>query len=92
MTSLRERFVLTLEVMPDGSATAVIRLRRFLKMAKRAYGLRCTRAEAFPDTPTAEHEEGTARACPIPQPPRPDRPRVKWTARPRRVHGTDRRA
>lgn len=44
MTPPREKFRLDLEALPDGGAPAVIRLKRFLKMALRAYGLRCTAA------------------------------------------------
>ena len=43
MSASRERFTLTVEALPD-SAPAVIRLRRWLKMGLRAFGLRCTAA------------------------------------------------
>jgi hypothetical protein len=50
VTAPRERYQLTLEALPD-SAPAVIRLRRFLKAALRAYGLRCTSAvELHPES------------------------------------------
>ena len=40
------RFALVLQAVPDpGGAPAIIRLRRFLKMALRSYGLRCVRCE-----------------------------------------------
>lgn len=44
--STGERFALVRQAVPDpGGAPAIIRLRRFLKMALRSYGLRCTRCE-----------------------------------------------
>lgn len=50
MKEPRERYRLDLEAVPDFGAPAVIRLRRFLKAALRAYGLRCTSAvELHPD-------------------------------------------
>jgi hypothetical protein len=55
VSAQRERFSLTLEAPPDGGAPGPIRLKRFLKMALRAYGLRCTSAvELHEDTPPAE--------------------------------------
>ena len=37
------RYSLTLQALPDnGGPPAIIRLRRFLKMALRSYGLKCT--------------------------------------------------
>jgi hypothetical protein len=42
--SKRERYRLDLEALPSWGAPAVIRLRRFLKAALRAYGLKCTSA------------------------------------------------
>lgn len=37
-----ERFALVLRAVPDpGGVPAIIRLRRFLKMSLRSYGLRC---------------------------------------------------
>ena len=44
MPQPRERYRLDLEALPDGGAPAAIRLKRFLKMALRAYGLRCVAA------------------------------------------------
>jgi hypothetical protein len=42
------RFALVLQAMPDPSgAPAIIRLRRFLKMALRSYGMKCIRCEAI---------------------------------------------
>jgi hypothetical protein len=46
----RERLALTLEALPN-DAPPIIRLRRFLRMALRSYGLRCTRVVALPDDP-----------------------------------------
>jgi hypothetical protein len=45
--STGERFTLVLQAVPDpGGAPAITRLRRFLKMALRSYGLRCDRIES----------------------------------------------
>ena len=62
-------FALTLEALPSwDKAPAINRLRRFLKMALRSYGLKCTEAReitpALPDaagrmrTPPAATENG----------------------------------
>ena len=54
MKQPRERYALTLESLPD-DAPPIIRLRRFLKMALRAYGLRCTSAvQLHDDSPVTE--------------------------------------
>jgi hypothetical protein len=53
--SKRERYRLDLEALPDGGAPGPIRLKRFLKMALRAYGLRCLAAvELHEDSPATE--------------------------------------
>ena len=42
-------FALVLQAIPDpGGAPAIVRLRRFLKAALRAYRLRCVRCEPLP--------------------------------------------
>jgi len=43
MKASGEKFMVELQAMPQWSTPAVKRLRAFLKMAKRSYGLRCTR-------------------------------------------------
>ena len=45
MKEEKPTFALTLEAVPGSDVPAAIRLKRFLKSALRAYGLRCTRAE-----------------------------------------------
>ena len=41
-----ERFALVLQAVPDpDGAPSIIRLRRFLKMALRSFGLRCVKIE-----------------------------------------------
>jgi hypothetical protein len=58
----RERFLVELEALPH-SASAVNRMRRFLKMALRAYGLRCTDVREV--RPQADaHGEADAEAPP----------------------------
>jgi hypothetical protein len=41
-----ERFLVELRALPD-EVPPVVRLRKFLKAALRAYGLRCTRARSL---------------------------------------------
>jgi hypothetical protein len=61
-----ERFALTLQAVPGwGDVPAAIRLKRFLKMPLRAYGLKCTECR--------EH----ARPCPMP----PDGPSINPPAK-----------
>jgi len=48
----RERFTITLEVSP-GRVPAVVRLRKFLKLAQRAFALRCVAIE-----PAVDVDEG----------------------------------
>jgi hypothetical protein len=51
----RERYRIDLESIPDFGAPPIIRLRRFLKAALRAYGLKCTSAvELHPDAPKSD--------------------------------------
>lgn len=40
-TTTTEQFTLTLRPLPGWDVPAIIRLRKFLKMALRSYGLRC---------------------------------------------------
>jgi len=42
---MMQRFVITLTASDQGDVPAVIRLRRFLKMALRSFRLRCVRVE-----------------------------------------------
>jgi hypothetical protein len=64
-TATPERFTLTLQALPGrGAASAIIRLRRFLKAALRSYGLRCVRCEAADSALTplgAEQPRRTAK-------------------------------
>jgi hypothetical protein len=48
------RFALTLQAVPGwGDVPVIIRLRKFLKAALRAWGLRCIRCEEIPAEPAA---------------------------------------
>lgn len=54
----RPRYLVELEALPDDLAPAAVRLRRLLKVALRAFRLRCVRAEEAPGpTPAAEEEQ-----------------------------------
>ena len=55
------KFALTLQSVP-GDVPAIIRLRKFLKMALRSYGLRCTEIREIPEPePEPEPDRGPAR-------------------------------
>ena len=46
-----ELYTITLRPLPDPDGVPpLIRLRKFLKMSLRGYGLRCVRCEAVPET------------------------------------------
>jgi hypothetical protein len=58
-----EEFRLVLRSVPDADGVPTIhRLRRFLKMALRGYGLKCTSAERVTDGNTTNHQE-ESRPC-----------------------------
>jgi hypothetical protein len=54
----RPTFALTVQAVPGSDVPAIIRLRRFLKMALRSYGLKCTEArEITPPVPASRPAE-----------------------------------
>jgi hypothetical protein len=65
-------FALTLEAVPSwGGVPVIIRLRRFLKMALRSYGMRCLECRETPAQPQAtgrtEHRPGAGGEEPEPR-------------------------
>jgi len=76
----RERFVLTLESLPE-KVPSEVRLRRLLKLALRAFGLRCVRVEPenVVAAPPAQKPRPSPPAPPVPRSGRvPSRPPVGW--------------
>ena len=62
-----ERFALVLQAIPDpGGAPAMVRLERFLKVALRAYRLRCVRCEPLPAEQDHDAEAEAMNGSPSP--------------------------
>jgi hypothetical protein len=55
-----ERYQLELVAQADDDAPAHVRLRRFLKAALRAWGLRCTAVRELPTTTPPLAQDGTS--------------------------------
>ncbi len=68
MSERRERYLVTLEAMPDEGTPAVVRLRRLLKKALRLFGFRCLH---YVETPPEPAQEKAPRAVSLPPAGRP---------------------